>query len=103
MKIDRFFLVSFEKCMHFCAITIDFSIFTARMEGAARDWIDLITEMLWILEREIKTTLRGINDDFKITGLTFDNEFRNHFIQIISKRYENYTKHFYFFPFSIVV
>lgn len=50
-------------------------------------WIDLITEMLWIIERETKHTLKGIHQEFQKSGnLTFDAEFRNHFLQIILKR-----------------
>ncbi|XP_031636473.1 transcriptional repressor CTCFL-like [Contarinia nasturtii] len=51
-----------------------------------RDWMDLITEMLWSIEREAKFTLRGLSDDFKQSGLSFDVDFRNHFLQIILKR-----------------
>lgn len=50
------------------------------------DWIDLITEMLWVFERETKLTLRGINDNFQRTGLTFDDEFREHFLDIVNTR-----------------
>lgn len=56
------------------------------MEPGTHDWMGLIKEMLWIVEREVKSTLRGVNDSFKITGLTFDDDFRNHFVQIVHKR-----------------
>lgn len=57
------------------------------MERITPDWMDLITEMIWIIERETKFTLRGIHDDFKRSGLSFDSEFRDHFLQFIIKRY----------------
>lgn len=50
------------------------------------DWVDLINEMLWVFERETKLTLRGINDDFIRTGLSFDVDFRAHFLEIIHNR-----------------
>ncbi|XP_055301689.1 zinc finger protein 169-like [Sitodiplosis mosellana] len=56
------------------------------MEPTTRDWMDLITEMIWVIERETKFTLRGIHEDFKQTGLSFDAEFRNHFLQFIVTR-----------------
>lgn len=57
-----------------------------KMEQPVRDWMDLVTEMLWVFERETKLTLRGVSDVFKTTGLSFDTEFRNHFLQIVQKR-----------------
>lgn len=59
------------------------------MTESKEEWIDLVTQMLWIIEREIKFTLRGISNEFKQSGLSFDQNFRSHFFQIIMKRLEN--------------
>lgn len=56
------------------------------MAQSKHDWIDLITEMLWVIDRETKFTLRGINDDFIQSELSFDAEFRKHFLNIIQNR-----------------
>lgn len=53
---------------------------------ATRDWLELINDMLWVFERETKFTLRGINDDFKYIGLSFDPDFRFQFLDIIVNR-----------------
>ncbi|XP_031632011.1 zinc finger protein 567-like [Contarinia nasturtii] len=60
--------------------------FTNTTMQTKRDWIDLVTEMLWVIERETKFTLKAVNEDFKQSGLSFDMEFRNHFLQIIYNR-----------------
>lgn len=53
---------------------------------AQRTWLDLINDMLWIVDRETKFTLRGINDEFRHIGLSFDPDFRFQFLDIIVKR-----------------
>lgn len=58
----------------------------SKMAQSKHDWIDLITEMLWVIDRETKFTLRGINDDFIQSELSFDAEFRKHFLNIIQNR-----------------
>lgn len=58
------------------------------MEQTSRNWMDLISKMLWMFERETKLTLRSINDEFQYNGLSFDDEFRNHFLEIVLKRYD---------------
>lgn len=58
----------------------------SKMAQSKNVWIDLITEMLWVFDRETKFTLRGINDDFVRTGLSFDPDFRTHFLDIIQNR-----------------
>lgn len=49
-------------------------------------WLKLVKDMLWVFERETKFTLRGINDNFKHIGLSFDPEFRSNFLNIIVDR-----------------
>ncbi|XP_031619444.1 zinc finger protein 391-like [Contarinia nasturtii] len=65
------------------------------MVAPKRNWVDMLTEMLYSMERETKFTLRGLNDNFKQLGLSFDVDFRNHFLQIILKRvsktYDQFT------------
>lgn len=53
---------------------------------ANREWLELINEMLWVFERDTKFTLRGINDDFKHIGLSFDPDFRFQFLDVIVNR-----------------
>lgn len=48
-------------------------------------WLGLINHMLWMFERETRFTLRGVNDDFKRIGRSFDPEFRYNFLDIIVK------------------
>lgn len=48
--------------------------------------VDLIADMLWAIKRETQFTLRAINEDFKITGRSFDAEFRKVFLKTILDR-----------------
>lgn len=57
-----------------------------RIKMATQDWLKLVRDMLWCFERETKFTLRGISDDFKQIGLSFDPNFRFQFLDIIVNR-----------------
>ncbi|XP_031639455.1 uncharacterized protein LOC116351490, partial [Contarinia nasturtii] len=62
------------------------SSFENRTVQSGDNYVDLMTEMHCVIEREVALALIGICDDFKQFGLPFNAHFRTHFSQLIQQR-----------------